>query len=634
MGYFTPDFSGTKDEYKVKDDNFIIFQTGQRLTFKHPVFLDTLKVTQIGTVNTTLVKDVNWQVTTDRDYDYDAMAKAKVYSANFNKILVKSIVFIGNVVNEYQVSLTYQSLYPSIYLSMLSDDGTPMDINPDYVRELEERLSSLGEATRVVGNTSSGTNVAPAILPLDKDEENPDTNTIKNELHVVNVYDGINIIRPVQGAFFKGSVVVKTNDGTPLVENTDFVVFGIDLARTKASRSKNDVYNFIMITKAIADTLVVQYHAYGGEATLADISAIWAIVNDIKMFLENSNFATEVNIATMPVITNTIQRMETLESRMRSLVSSGSPSYGDATTGKTTVRNIRAVDSNLHWWNIATLYTVDGGNDEVTIADRMKFRIKLLNANLMADVFVSANLLADDKLVVDSAAVQQDLGYVSLTSYDNVPVAMPQFRIIYNDIVDNNSGVILQIGMTLPNLTETIAIEDTSGKESCWILLGATEATPTPNDNTVTLPNSDYIWSTSNSNSRSYAHMLPNKSGYLAWAGTLNLSTVALQTDLAMDHLLTNNFLVNDVKSISFEILEGTRLTRYTMPVTAATLDTYTRLSGIAYLDVKDTNGTPMGIKLFLTKNNTTNAISLNLRVESVLEVPASKALRHIIVNF
>jgi hypothetical protein len=369
-------------------------------------------------------------------------------------------------------------------------------------------------------------------------------------VHGVNTFSNLSVIKPVQGAFYRDSVVLTQVDGAVLlVEDVDYTIFGLDRARTKITANPSGVYNFILINRELAGDVALTYQAFGGEITTADMKAVVAELNNVVQYLGSRAFLTAKDLANTTAMIALHHRLTTLEDRMRILASSGAPTYADSTNGLAVARAITSVDTNFHWWNIAKLYMTEGLTD-IFVTDRARYRIQLVGAKLLADVAISLDLTNErDPFAVTTLNILQDLKYTLHGASDPGAVCMPQFRVIYNDELGVlESGVFLQIGLALPALNETIAIEDLSGHESSWIMLPATVNPATNDDDTVTLPDEASIWDSTNPASMAYRHMLP-AGPYRAWEGAVAVAD--LDATVSLVHLLANTFLIEDIKTVT-----------------------------------------------------------------------------------
>ena len=605
MGYYNPDLVGDNPAYAVENDTYVIYQTNQQIIFDGPVFLNSISIQQVSTVNVPLFQGTDWSYAAS-DIDVTETAKMKTYDPAFSAVLVDSITINRPITGQITISLNYQKLYPVTYKSAVFDNQR-VDFTPDLVVDILNRISNVELLTGRVPNNFANSNITPKFFQVDLTGTSPD-NLVTNEVYNVNVLQKNNIICPVNGSFYKDSVQITLNDGnnTPLTKDVDYQIFGLDVAKTKTTDNTSGVYNFIVITRAYVGEVFLNCQVYGGVVTLSDMISMYEMVQNIDTYLNNTSFVTTTSVSNTPVLQNVLTRMGALEDKMRALINSGNPTYGDVTgNGTTMVYKFQSTDNSFHWWDIASLYKVDGSSQVIT-ADRMCFRMQLSNSKIMADIFATVDLnLSNTSFTVDSIAVSQDI--------QTAPVIMPEFRIVYNNSVGTPTGVTLQIGLSLPSLTETIAIEDRSGVQSCWKLLPASSAAVLPQDTTIMLPDGVSVWDTTNQDSVSIAHMMPNRSGYVAWTGSESLQ--ALSSVSTLTSLLPQSFLIADIDSILLKFLTGNGSpVELSIPVSKATSSPGTVMVGSGYIPSASPGGSPILITTAISIVN--NQVNLTVSPE------------------
>jgi len=400
--------------------------------------------------------------------------------------------------------------------------------------------------------------IAPTLLAFDQNKTNPD-NLVEDQEYVVDVFSHKNLIQPVQGAFFRDSVVVTIVDTEEvLVEGVDYVIQGCNTALTRQTQNPSGVFHFVRITREMAATVAVTYHAVGGVVSPDVMADIVGQMNSITGYLTDRAFLTGPSLQSSLLYQGLLNRMTTLEDRMRSLATSGSPNYGDSTNGITRVRALAALDTQMHWYTIAKLYQVDG-SDDIFRADRARFRLHLVAAKLLADVLVGVDLtLPRDKFSLSVVNVVQNTGYELFGGESDAAsgIVMPQFRIIWNeDEGVSTAGVLLQIGLTLPGLTDTLAIEDYSGIESAWIFVPSTGSPEAPSDDTITLPDESGIWDSEDGDSYQIVRTMPTAKPYRVWEGSVALSSLDLDAEIT--HLLPAHFRAEDITEIQLVVTDA-----------------------------------------------------------------------------
>lgn len=550
MDYFSPDLTGANPDYS-KSTTISLFQTNQVIEFGTAVFEDTIQMTLLSDAQSSIPPGQNGWAVRDSDVDWTQMGLMKGRDPSFNRRLVKSIVIVREILVDIPVRIAYQQLYP--VQTSQSTSGGQVRFTPQTFLELLGDVSHLkGVIASNIGNAIVPNEITVRTLEIDQHMSNS-ANMIEDEVQLVNVFDHQSIIAPAYGAFFKSSLEVRDHaSGALFVPDVDYVVIGCDLDRTANTSETSGVYRYVLILREYVGEVRFSYHAYGGTINHLDVKEIGNEVNNILQYLGNKSFLTEHTLSSSPLLRGYLNRLEEVEQRMRILLNNAD--YGSVTgNGVSVRRTITAVDTQLHWWNVAELYTAEAGIDPaVVVSDRMRFRAKLVHSDVMFDVAVSVNLRAErNPFTIECDIRQQDMGYDLMGASDaQYPVA-PQFRVIYNDEDGSYlSGAYLQIGMPLIALEEILAIEDMSGKESCWkLLLGDDVIDTTPKDSNVPLPSGTHTWDLNNDDSVVYTKSLPTTDTmYRAFEGGNPLSNYPFSADQAS--LLPEYFRVEDIKTV------------------------------------------------------------------------------------
>jgi hypothetical protein len=552
-----PDLTGANSQYYHPDDRYAAYVSGQQVIFDQTLYQQGLIITPDGS-ETPWVYGTDWSVT-ESDIDTDTMTQAVAMLPSFSLTLLKSITILHAQADlPLFLNIASQSYYPR------PENMPPLpDANNALTALLEgiiARITELeNEVTRVTV-TTSGSPGTPKLLAWDIDGTNS-ANLIATETYTVNTFGGQSTIRPIQGSFFKDSLVLSVN-GQTLTAGTDYQAVGLNSAKTTRTKNASGIYDFILLTYDYAGPVQVTYHAVGGDASVEDLSAVYQNIQNVQAFLTNTGFLTSDQLVTSPAMQNIINKLCGLENQMRVLLS-GTPDYGDSTNGVATKKFLRAPDTGLHWYTIAKLYQVLGSTD-VVHKDRMDLHLQLVNALMMMDVSIAFDLdNTRDPLTVNARNIVQDVQFTSYGTLDTpANVTVPQFRVIWDAPSVYVSGAYLQIGLNLPNLTETLAIEDSSGMESCWILDTTTGSSGTPltnNDTDLVLPDGSSAWGSSNSSATSAVKTMPNELGYLAWNGSQNLKTMDTTTGKqTLTNTLPAFFLIQDITEIVAELQDST----------------------------------------------------------------------------
>jgi hypothetical protein len=561
--YYTPDLTGQDPACYKDNDIYAIHKYNQKIFFDVPVFEDSIIIymlNSLGAVLSTFVKGQDWNVLSD-DYDDTSISRMKVYDSEFDKNLLKSITIIRPFANDYQINLTHQRLYPvNVKKALLN--GVRLEVTPDLIGGMLEDIEYLSMITRPVSDSHSLSESGPMLFQLDAHKELPE-NYVEFEEHEVNVLEGRKVIRPIGGAFFKDSVKVRIKDDPSyLVAGIDYIIFRLNVNKTRVTENTSGVYDFILVLREYVGILEVTYHAFGGEATIYDTTELNKKCNNIINYLTDSSFLTSAGLGSAPIILALNDKVTYLEDEMRKLLL-GQASYGDVSSGKSILKKIASTDDLLHWYTIATLYKVDGAED-IILADRLHFRIKTLRTNMMFDAMVSVNLTnVNTKLSVDILSEHYEKGFIPYEDYSGINnIVRPQLRILYNDDTQLNSGVVLQFGIEFKGfIEETIVVEDLSGKEGCWKLIDPPTTAVPPEDDLVQLPNEAHIYDVLNSDSTAISTLVPFKCGYIVWAGgyPLNRPEGGFK-EYDLEHILPDNIDLSKVTHARLELKESDQL--------------------------------------------------------------------------
>lgn len=560
----SPDFTMADDCCKVENEATAVLRTGQVVKFDAPVYLDTLDITTFGsTINTPYVKNIDWEIR-DSDIDYKTMAKLQLEDINFTKVVITSFTSLRPVADKtiVKLAMSYQRVYPFQTKEVMTN-GQPVKLTATLIKEMISKMEYLTILTSPVNDVHSTVAInSPRLLEPDPHKQNT-VNKITGEKHYVNVPSGKIAIHPICGCFFRDSVRVshQSTDAQGNItevffnEGTDYIIEGLDFQRTGYTQNASGVYHFIFMIASYVGDVTVSYHAYGGEATIFDQRILYEGLNNVITYIDKMSYLTSSELENDPTIKQILHEQYHLGENMRRLLKLGKPSYGDTTTSSTYLRKLTATDTKVHWWTIASLYKVDTdmGKSEVITADEFRFRFSSSNFKIMFEATVSVNL--GNEFNKFSCTINGDCpsqGYKPFEDYSKIELfPKPQLRIIYNENGEMNSGVLLQIGMNLPgSIDEIVAIEDISGKESCW-KLPTTDGTLVESafeDDVVQLPNTAHIWDLTNANSKVCSTLVPYKDGHLIWAGAEPLNrNVSGKVTFPVEHFLDSSI---DIKSI------------------------------------------------------------------------------------
>ena len=523
---YTMDLTGKHPNYAETNRVFRVFKYGQLINFEATVFLESIEVFDLSSGISTqkLVLGEDYIVPDEFENSCDnEKSKAMLMDTTFNKTLVSGIQMIKGVEQNsyYTISVNYQRLFPNQLLTAYFHNE-PFQVTPDLIYDLVKNVEDLKIVqNRLQDNFTVESITQSAILELDPAKKYA-TNAIVDEEHTVNVNNHVYIIHPKCGSFFLDSVVVKhPATGTTLVKDKDYVIVGMDEARTKAALHTSPVYKFILITAAINDTVTVSYHAFGGDPTLDNYREMQRSLSNIVEYLKDAKTLTTTNLSQNEIISSVIERVERMEDKMRRL--EGTPSYGDITTGKAILMKLFADTIGMHWYTIATLYKANGTGMKPSTADTFIFRLQSKESHFQfeAAVAVDLNNTANEKFNVSVLTDNYPRGFVPCEDYSEIDkIIKPQLRVVWSE-GENVSGAYLQLGFELINmLEETICIEDMSGHESSWKLVDEVSTVTLPQDEDFILPDGISTWSSSLENCKQDSTLIPFKKGHLIWAGS------------------------------------------------------------------------------------------------------------------
>jgi len=556
MAYYEPDLTGENEAYLNENDVYQIFKDSQRIEFPNPVFKDSISITKLGTINEPLVLGQDWQVN-DSDIADTEIARMKVYDNSFDAVLVNAITVIKPYITDYSINIVHQDLYP-IQIKKMLFNNTVLEVTPDLIGNMIQTIEYLTAITKPVTDVSAINGNTPYLLLEDPHMENTN-NWIPDEEHEVNTLDQQSVIRPLGGSFFKENLVVRIKDNPDtLVENVDYLVFGVDIEKTKNTSIESGVYKFIMVLREFSGIVEIDYHGYGGDPTIYDVTELSEQINNIISFIEGATFLTEDTLPTTTIINQLVEKTQELEDDVRRLYTTN-PSYGDVTSGGSSLMKIASTDTDLHWFSIATLYTVDGGSDIVT-ADAFRFRLSTLHTKFMFEAIVTVNMNnVNNPMVVNVLGENYPKGFIPFEDYSEInDIIRPQLRIIYNNNEFQNSGIVLQLGFELKNLTdETVVIEDLSGQESCWKLISLEGETVNPQDDVITLPNTDHVYDETNEDSVAISTLVPFRDGFITWVGSVPLNRpYGGFKDIDIDHILPSSIDLSKITKVRVELNE------------------------------------------------------------------------------
>ncbi len=521
------DISGSDPIYYVDTYNRVLYKSPQKLEFDVPVFVNsTFEIIDTGGgVPTNLVLNTDFIISPD-DIDTDAIAFVKSIDITFDLILVKSITVVRPYVEDRRILCKFNQLHAS-NISYTNINTDPVNITPELIGEMISEISYLQQMILATPDNSTIQSNGTRILDEYINGDN-NANIITDELHTVNVIDDISRVRPVYGTFFKDSVTITNLIGDIL----EYEVLELDIERTERSTNTSGIYSIINIISPMVGDIKVSYRACGGVPDIISSRDMKDTIANIENYIVDTTFVTSGTMSNVPIITTVLNKIQQMENDMRLLLQNGLPSYGDVSTGTAVLKKLIAIDTNIHWWSIATLYRVEGSETDI-IADVLKFRIKSLYADMMFECSVAVNTetSASNRMVVRCANEN-----ISDSLFE---VSVPMLRLIEVTSGSGYSGVVLQLGMKLGAgiLQETVDIEDMSGKESCWKMVPFVANSINPEDDNILMPDevSTFV-------SGSNGHLVD--SVVVPFNGGVNITTIGSTTNMTLDTTTPGNEVI------------------------------------------------------------------------------------------
>ena len=561
MANLTMDLTAQDSNYLESGRVFRVFKYGQYIDFGVTVFQESLHVYLLsGGISTPqeLVLGEDFQIPEMYSISCDNdTSNAKLIDPSFDKTLISGIQMIRgvNIGTTYTISITYQRLYPK-QLTTAYVHGIPLEVTPELMYDMISSIEQLKILTNDVADVGSLTSGDQLYFEQDESYTNQN-NYVENEEHQINVAGGRFMIHPKGGSFYRDSITITyPATGATLTEGVDYAITGMDEGKTKVTSSTVPVYNFIVILTPITGIVQVSYHAFGGDPTIDNYRSLLTNMNNVIQYLNEVEFITNSNLGQTQVLTSVFQRIDKLEDQVRRL--QGTPAYGDITSGKCILMKLFSETQGLHWYTIASLYTISG-NSTPCAADTFTFRFQseLSHIQFTASVAVDLYNNPGDRMNVAVTVDNYPRGYVPFTDYSDVAsIIRPQLRVIWNDSPEF-SGMYLHLGFELKNmLEETVSIEDLSGHESCWKLVDEVATSTLPQDNNVMLPSGNAVWSALLSECQQESMLVPYRNGHLIWNGDQRLNDTKGWQSFEPAHYLDNSVDISRIKKLRLDIEE------------------------------------------------------------------------------
>lgn len=558
------DTTGTDTDYRLEGQRIVVFEIEGGLfpiTLIKAAYEESIVVYRADVMPyIELNKGIDW-VIRDVDIDYEAIGRAKLVDPSFNKILVKSITISIVPDPQMTVSLDYNTLECDDVLYN-SVDAETMDLTPEFFSEVARDIAYLRAAKNPIENLLAQSSTVGPALDVDLTGVNPN-NLIQGEIHPVNSQSGVIYIRPVCGSFYRGGVTVRvTSTNVLLTEGVHYRITGPNKNKTMQTSHPSGVYDTIVITSALVGDVTIAYQAFGGGVTRGDIERVYNLILNIVAYINGSSFLTPDSMGGAEPFIKLLSRIGNMEETLRILSTGGTPNYAYSTDGKAFLHRLASPDStNKHWYTIAKLFRVEGSSTIYT-KSQCRFKIMCTQAGLMFDVCISVDATnATNPIAIKVIGQNDKETYVPYTQYTGIEQRIqPEFRVIWNYTTGIESGIFLQIGFNLKHIgVETMAVEDLSGKESCWIAVTPPVIATGPSDDIILMPDGVSIWSSIVSNCKSAIATYTPSRGYLAWGGTLNLNTTVVAPVLLHHMLSPVDIQCKNIKAINFHIWDRIR---------------------------------------------------------------------------
>jgi hypothetical protein len=551
MGYTDPDKTGTAAECKITNDVFKLYRSDQIIQFAMPVYYDSIIIEHLGTTDA-LTKDTDYIVNEEASTE---MAQIMASDTTWNSVLVNSIKILNTNNDTGNFQLSYQQLFPDA-VSYNYYKGSNIELTPDVILSMMNNISNLQNAWSVAYVAAANFTAASSttkIAEVDLDDTNAN-NVITDEAHTINTTSGIVLISPSYGSFYDSNLTVKVKDtGVVLNKGTDYSLQGFNALKTKASTATAGVYDYIKISATIVGDVLITYHAFGGLPALSNFKELSSRVGAMETFLSGNALLTTNGLAKNATILDLTNRLIAQEDKVRLLTDGAN--YGDVTTNTTSLIKVTAVDNNVNWWTIASLYKVSGATTLI-YTDTFNFHMQLMNSNVQ----LSGNILVD----LTKTDVLDQLKIAILNNSSELDKYKIQFRVVYNQTAGSYSGAYLQVGIALQDyLQETIAIEDLSGKESCFVMTPTNQSALSPQNDSILLPDGTSTWSSTNTSSL-----------VIAAPAIMSDGTEILSTDTAITINSNINPGIAAMFTLGSQVLNACRLVDITLGITTTSPNT------------------------------------------------------------
>ena len=409
--------------------------------------------------------------------------------------LINQIVIPKIVTSPYYISIDYQA-YHRPFASVKGDGEGPM-YSPGLMRSVIERVDelSIGRYDNVVAKSDG----AIHCLAMDLTGHNPD-NFIQHEKHLVNTSDNKFVIRPICGSFYRFNgadlqLVYAANDTSAAVVlqpetgdgSGDYEVIGLNHTKTAMSEPTGGVYEFIILKKAFVGNVYVDYHAFGGEITTADINNLATLINSLQANLQNDRILTANNIVKSTVVANMLDRIAFLEHQMEHYRTQYFL-YDTATMDKWV--DVAYIKSHP-WVDSAPTPDHEVGKLQIQVEQFKTVSLPATKkrASLDLEFKFSYEGLRDANGLITGMVIKTKEVHMSHPTVDDSGLdyftkrLTPKFRVVVTQVDNANTidKVMLQMAVTTIEPTQCmVVVSDKTAAKSPWILVDSLgEARPT-----------------------------------------------------------------------------------------------------------------------------------------------------------
>ena len=548
------DITGSKESFKRENIKGAIYTSRQLVSLDEPAFTNTIKVYRADSnFNKGEVLTLGTDYTFDSCQDYDSESKARVIATSYPYIETSDTVVMSNKVyyyfnneedrfdpidnltpgtpipenSNYFETLGVLSSYPGIVnkiqflqttapsqpmfilmeyqvfkknASLISGDGEGPVYTPGLMRSVIETLNEI--KTDKLASVSAVASKSIRCLEEDLTGRKED-NFIQEEEHVVDTTTNRFIIRPACGSFYRYTgddlKVVNVATGAVLKQETgdgtgDYTVDGVNFKKTAVSEPTGGVYEFIIMKKALVGTVKIDYHAFGGEVSIADINDIMDRLIALQAQFGNSNLLTINNLSKSTLIANVLDRLEFLEHQLQHY---RTQTFMYRTSREDTWVDVAYIRSNA-WKSDAPLRDHDTGKFQITI---QKFDANGITGTERSSVDLeykfSYEAVRNSQGAISDVCIKTKEMHMTHPMFNNLGMLYfdkrmtPKFRVVSNAKLDGSNsfdnGLMLQMAIT--SCTSSlcfVSISDKTDAKSPWILVDSNgEERPSANTSTI-----------------------------------------------------------------------------------------------------------------------------------------------------